>query len=153
MFSNYKKTLFIMIGIQGSTKSSFVYKYLSSYKYISLDQLNTRNKEQIALEDGLKMSSSCVIDNTNPTKTERKRYIEYAKLNGYKVVGIYFRSVVSECIEHNAKRTGKAQVPLKAILSTAKKLEQPAYEEGFDELYYVKIENNDYLVSKWDDTL
>ena len=87
-----------MIGIQGSTKSSFVYKYLSSYKYISLDQLNTRNKEQIALEDGLKMSSSCVIDNTNPTKTERKRYIEYAKLNGYKVVGIYFRSVVSDCI-------------------------------------------------------
>ena len=153
MFSNYKKTLFIMIGIQASGKSSFAYKYLSSYKYISLDLLNTRNKEQIALEEGLKLGSSCVIDNTNPTKKERKRYIDCAKVNGYKVVGIYFRSVMSECIERNSKRTGKAQVPLKAILSTAKKLEQPTYDEGFDELYYVKIENNDYLVSKWDDTL
>ena len=153
MFSNDKKTLFILIGIQGSGKSSFTHKYLSSYKYISLDLLNTRNKERIALEDGIKLGSSCVIDNTNPTKMERKKYIDYAKSNGYKVVGVYFRSVVSECIERNSKRTSKAQVPIKAILSTAKKLEQPTYDEGFDELYYVKIENNDYLVSKWDDTL
>ncbi len=153
MFSNYKKTLFIMIGIQGSGKSYFTHKYLPIYKYISLDLLNTRNKEQIALEDGLKLGSSCVIDNTNPTKIERKRYIDCAKVNGYRVVGIYFRSVVSECIERNSKRTGKAQVPLKAILSTVKKLEQPTYDEGFDELYYVKIENNEYLVSKWENTL
>lgn len=153
MFSDYKKTVFIMIGLQGSTKSSFASKYLSNHRYISLDRLHTRNNEQLALEDGIRAGSSCVIDNTNPSKIDRRKYIAYGKRNGYKVVGLYFRSVIAECIERNSKRSGKAQVPLKAILSTAKKLEQPTYTEGFDELYYIRLDNKAYIISKWDETL
>ena len=146
-------TCFILVGIQASGKTAFAHQHLANCSYVSLDQLNTRNKEQIVLENTLKTGANCVVDNTNPTREERKKYLDLAKANGYKVVGIYFRSAVAECAERNAQRTGKAQVPLKAILATAKRLEQPSYADGFDELYYVKIENNDFVVSKWDETV
>ena len=40
------------------------------------------------------------------------------------------------------QRTGKAQVPDKAIFITAHKFTPPSYEEGFDRLYYVRIAEN-----------
>lgn len=153
MFSIHSKTLFILMGIQASGKTTFARRFLSEYEYISLDQLNTRNKEQIALENALESVLSFVVDNTNPTKANRKKYLDLAKAKGYKVVGLYFRSSIEESLQRNEQRTGKAQVPLKAILATAKRLEQPSYMEGFDELYYIKIENNDFIVSKWNETL
>lgn len=153
MFSIHSKTLFILMGIQASDKTTFARRFLSEYEYISLDQLNTRNKEQIALENALESALSCVVDNTNPTKANRKKYLDLAKAKGYKVVGLHFRSSIEESLQRNEQRTGKAQVPLKAILATAKRLEQPSYMEGFDELYYIKIENNDFIVSKWNETL
>ena len=147
------RTCFILIGIQASGKTTFARRFLSEYEYISLDQLHTRNNEQKALENALKMGLSFVVDNTNPTKDERKKYLNFAKAKNYKVVGLYFRSAIEECSQRNEQRTGKAQVPLKAILATAKRLEQPSYVEGFDELYYVKIGNNNFIVSKWDETV
>ena len=141
------------MGIQASDKTTFARRFLSEYEYISLDQLNTRNKEQIALENALESALSFVVDKTNPTKANRKKYLDLAKAKGYKVVGLYFRSSIEESLQRNEQRTGKAQVPLKAILATAKRLEQPSYMEGFDELYYIKIENNDLIVSKWNETL
>ena len=153
MFKNLNRTLFLLTGIQASGKTTFAHSHLSEYEYISLDQLNTRNNEQKVLKNALQTGYSCVVDNTNPTKTDRRKYLDLAKGKGYKVIGMYFRSAIEECSRRNEQRIGKAQVPLKAILATAKRLEQPSYTEGFDELYYVKIENNDFVVSKWDETL
>lgn len=152
-FGKNLRTCFILIGIQASGKTTFVHRFLPEYEYISLDQLHTRSNEQKALENALKKGLSFVVDNTNPTKVERKKYLDLAKAKGYKAVGLYFRSAIEECLQRNKQRTGKAQVPLKAILATAKRLEQPSYAEDFDELYYVKIENNDFIVSKWDEAV
>ena len=120
------------MGIQASGKTTFARRFLSEYEYISLDLLNTRNKEQIAIENALESALSFVVDNTNPTKADRKKYLDLAKAKGYKVVGLYFRSSIDESSQRNEQRTGKTQVPLKAILATAKRLEQPSYMEGFD---------------------
>ncbi len=153
MFTKYTKTLFILIGIQASGKTTFAHKFLPDYTYISLDELHTRNKEQTALETALKTGFNCVVDNTNPSRQERKKYINWARFNHYKTVGIYFRSSIAQSRQRNARRAGKAQVPLKAILATAKRLELPSLQEGFDELYYIKIENSNFVISKWDETL
>lgn len=149
----YEKTLYILIGIQASGKSTFAKQELSDCAYISLDRLHTRNNEWKALEKAFSRDLYCAIDNTNSTVAERKKYIDFAKENDYKIVGFYFRSSVAECIDRNEKRTGKEHIPIKAILATAKRLEQPSYAEGFDELYYVKIENNKFVVNEWNDSL
>ena len=43
--------MILFIGIQASGKSSFYRKYLRDYEHISLDVLNTRNKERLAIEE------------------------------------------------------------------------------------------------------
>lgn len=151
MFKEYAKTIFILIGIQASGKTTFCQEYFCDFDIVSLDIIKTRKKEYKTINEIINSGKNLVIDNTNPTIEERKKYIDIAQQNGYKTVGIYFRSSVDECLKRNSKRENN--VPLKGILATAKKLEQPSYAENFDELYYVKIEDNKFIVSKWNEEL
>lgn len=151
MFKDINKTIFILIGIQASGKTTFCEEYFSNVYTVSLDIIKTRKKEDKIIAELVNTNKSFVIDNTNPTKAERKKYIDIAKQNGYKTVGIYFRSSINESAKRNTKRGNK--VPLKGILSTAKKLEQPSYSEGFNELFYVKIECNKFEICKWNEEL
>lgn len=151
MFKEYAKTIFILIGIQASGKTTFCQEYFCDFDIVSLDIIKTRKKEYKTINEIINSGKNLVIDNTNPTIEERKKYIDIAQQNGYKTVGIYFRSSVDECLKRNSKRGNN--VPLKGILATAKKLEQPSYFENFDELYYVKIEDNKFIVSKWNEEL
>ncbi len=149
MFNIKDKTILILIGIPASGKSTFYQQYFRDIKVISLDIVKTRNNEDKQLYDALNSQQSIVIDNTNITINERHRYINLAKLYHYNIVGIYFQSMVDKSFKRNELRENK--VSKKAILSKAKQLEQPNYDEGFDELYYVKIENNSFSVSKWNE--
>jgi hypothetical protein len=50
--------------------------------------------------------------------------------------------------------TGKARIPDKGILGTHKRLRVPRLEEGFDELYYVRMDGTGcFLVEEWSDEL
>jgi len=140
----------IFIGIQGSGKSTFYHEHFSGLVHVNLDELHTRNKENLLLNECIEKGYSFVVDNTNPQIKDREKYILLAKDNGYRLIGYYFASRISDCIERNSKREGKARVPDKAILATHRKLELPSYSEGFDELYYVEIQNNDFVVKEWE---
>ena len=90
-----------------------------------------------------------VIDNTNPTAQDREMYIRKAKENGYRVVGYFMQSKLQECVARNNQREGKAKVPAKAIAATSNRLQIPSYQEGFDELYFVKLTEAGAFVEKW----
>ncbi len=141
----------IFIGIQATGKSTF-YKerFFRTHIRISMDMLNTRNKEQKFLDTCFSIQQPFIIDNTNPTRKDRINYIELAKQNKYKVVGYYFQSKIEDSIERNANRTGKENVPEIGIKGTYSKLELPSFEEGFDELYYVELNNGDFIVKNWE---
>ncbi len=88
-----------------------------------------------------------MVDNTNPTKEDRRRYVIPAKAAGYKIIGFFFQSIVSESVKRNEKRGGT--VPDKAIACTSNKLELPDDEEGFDELYFVSIDGEGFRVERF----
>ena len=111
--------------------------------------LKTRNREKILLDACLEAKQPFVVDNTNPTRADRKKYIDMAKSAGFKVIGYYFSSNISKAIERNEKRTGKEKLPVAAIRSTYSKLELPDFDEGFSELYYVQIKDNDFNVEEY----
>lgn len=144
-----EKTAVIFIGIQASGKTTFYRENFGDLVHINLDTLHTRKKENKLLSECAESGISFVADNTNPTKEEREKYIRIAKQYGYYIKGYYFRSSVNESIERNSLREGKARVPDRAVAMTHKKLELPEYGEGFDELYYVHIENGKFVVSIW----
>ena len=62
----------LFIGIPGSGKSSFFKeRFFSTHVRISLDLLRTRHREELLLEACLGTEQRFVIDNTNPTTSER----------------------------------------------------------------------------------
>ncbi len=149
MGQSNNKNAVIFIGIPASGKSSFYHEVFRNYVHISLDILNTRNKEKILLEKCIKNGSPFVIDNTNPFIEDRARYINKAKENNYRIIGYYFRSSISECMKRNQHREGRARVPDIAVKSIYSNMQLPTYSEGFDELYYVHVKNNKFIVENW----
>lgn len=144
----------IFMGLQGAGKSSFYQqRYFSTHVRISLDLLKTRFREEALLELCLTTSQRFVVDNTNPTRAERAKYLAAAKAKRFATVGYYFRSNVDECAARNLTRPPGSLVPQVAILATAKKLEHPRSDEGFDELYYVRLTGDGFCVEKWNDEI
>lgn len=143
--------MILFIGIPGSGKSSF-YKeqFFNSHMRISLDLLNTKNRETKLLEFCFNTSMPLVLDNTNVSVADRDKYITLAKKYQYRIRGYYFKSDVTNCLLRNTRRTGKSKVPEVAILSKYKTLELPSLHEGFDELFYVEgVEENRFIINEW----
>ena len=113
------KTAYIMIGIQGSGKSEFCRRYLPGSTRVNLDTLKTRNNEARMIEACHSHGIDYVVDNTNPTREDRARYIPAAKAEGYRVIGYFMQSRLQDCIARNNRREGKEVVPPKAIAMTS----------------------------------
>ena len=143
------KTMYIMMGIQGSGKTTFCRKYLPDIPRVNLDTLKTRNNEKRMISECQANGLSYVVDNTNPTREDRARYITAAKTEGYRVVGYFMQSRLQECIRRNALRQGKEKIPATAIAMTSNRLEMPSRREGFDELYFVKNDGDQMEISEW----
>lgn len=147
--TNAKLQMIIFIGIQASGKTTFYTSVLACHglAHINLDTLHSRHKEAIAIRACLDSGKSFVIDNTNPQIADRQRYISLAKKYGYEIIGIFFQSRVQDCIKRNEQRGHS--VPRCAIPSTSNKLQMPSYDEGFDQLFFARIVNSDFAITKW----
>jgi predicted kinase len=145
----------IFVGIQGSGKSTFFkQRFFETYIRINLDMLRTRYRENLIFEACLEAKQKFVIDNTNLTRLEREKYIVRAKIYGFEVIGYYFQTDLKKSIERNNRREGKAKIPEKGLLAAHKRLQIPQFDEGFDELFYVSItEENNFAVESWKDEI
>jgi predicted kinase len=142
--------LIIFTGIPGSGKSSFYKEYFfNSHMRVNLDMLKTRNREKLLLSLCFTTSMPVVIDNTNVKREERAVYIALGKQYGYKITGYNFQSDLKECIARNSKRTGKAKIAEAGIIAKYRQLELPQLTEGYDELFYVTLkEDNTFEISE-----
>ena len=133
--------LIIFVGGQGSGKSTFFKRYFSdTHIRLNLDMLKTRHREKILFNACLEAKQKVVIDNTNPSKFDRKIYVQDAKNAHFKAIAYYFDSGLDDALLRNEQRVGKAKIPRVGVISTFKKLEIPELDEGFDEIYSVSID-------------
>ena len=145
----------IFCGIQGTGKSTFFRdRFFYTHVRLSLDMLRTRHREGILLRACVEGKQPFVIDNTNPTRAERARYIAPAKAAGFAVTGYYFESKVDDALRRNAGRPEPHRVPKPGLFGTYKRLEIPRLDEGFHALHYVRIDpdrRDAFLVEDWRD--
>lgn len=142
----------LLIGIQASGKSTFYQeRFFHTHLRINLDMLKTRNREARFLQTCLDTGQSFVVDNTNPTVSNRARYIGPAKAAGFHVVGYLMRTTTEDAIRRNAARTGRQHIPEVAIRGTYGRVEMPSHNEGFDELFAVEIVAGQFVVKKMSD--
>jgi predicted kinase len=145
--------LILFCGLQACGKSTFYQRrFADTHLRVSMDMLRTRHREQILLSACLAAKQPLVVDNTNPTQEERSRYITAAKASGFRVVGFYFESKIEDCKRRNSDRPTKHVVPLRGLLGTYKRLVLPAWTEGFDQLWYVRIDDaGEFVIAEWAD--
>jgi predicted kinase len=130
----------IFIGIQGSGKSSFFReRFFDTHVRINLDMLRTRRREELLVAACLEGGQSFVVDNTNPLPCDRVRYLMPARTAGFRTVAYFFEASLREAMQRNNLRTGKQKVPAPAVAAAFKKLVPPTEDEGFDEIYTVKL--------------
>lgn len=142
----------IFIGIQASGKSTFYREhFFDTHIRINLDMLRTRHRENILFKACLEAKQPLVIDNTNPTITERNKYIKLVQQYKFKIIGYYFQSSLEESKQRNQVRENKQKIPVVGLIATYKKLILPSFTEGFDELYTVEISPDySFKIKKWD---
>lgn len=142
----------ILCGIQATGKSTFCReRFFGSHLRLNLDMLKTRHREEILLRACLDAKQPLIVDNTNPTRAERQRYIAAGRAAGFRIIGYYFESRASDSLVRNGNRSSGEQIPERGILGTAGRLEVPSHSEGFDELYYVRITDAGFDVQEWRD--
>jgi predicted kinase len=141
----------ILIGIPGSGKSTFYrQRFAETHVRINLDMLRTRHREAAFLETCLATRQRFVVDNTNATAADRVRYIAPAKAAGFTGIGYYFESKLEVCLARNAGRAGDRCIPERGVRATAKRPERPSCAEGFDRLYYVRVDpTGGFTVEDW----
>jgi predicted kinase len=143
--------LVVFCGIQGAGKSTFYRERLSNtHIRLNLDMLKTRHRETILLHACLAAQQPTVVDNTNATVDRRAYYLRLARAAGFRTILYYFQSTVEEALARNASRVGKERIPDEAVRATFKRFQVPTPDEGFDEMYRVRIEPaGQFRVEPW----
>jgi hypothetical protein len=116
----------ILCGVQGSGKTTLYRdRFAATHEHVSLDVLGSRAREAALIAGCLDECRPYVVDNTNPTVADRARYLEPARVAGFKVVGYLV-----------AGDGRSAHVGPGTAAVTARRFVRPAPEEGFDELWH-----------------
>jgi predicted kinase len=136
--------LVILIGLQASGKSTFRREsFDATHAVVSKDLMRNNRRPQRRqmelIDEALGDGRSVVVDNTNPRRGDRAPLIAAGRRFGARIVGFFFPPSLAESSRRNAARTGRECVPEVALQATARLLEPPQWNEGFDGLYFVRI--------------
>jgi predicted kinase len=127
----------ILCGVQGAGKTTLYRdRFLETHVRVAMDLLRTRAREEAFVALCLEQRQPFVVDATNPTPADRRRYVEPARAAGFKVVGYLVEIADAQALARNAARSGRQRVPAAAVVGTARRLLRPSPEEGFDELWH-----------------
>ena len=127
----------VLCGVQGSGKTTLYRdRFLDTHVRVSMDLLRTRAREAAFLRLCLESGQRFVVDNTNPTPADRRRYVEPARAAGFRVVGYLVEVDRELALARNAERGGWARIPVRGVVGTERRLQRPTPEEGFDELWH-----------------
>ena len=134
-----------MVGLQGSGKSTWVAAHLAAtHAVVSKDHWpNARRREARqcrVVDELLGAGEDVVVDNTNPSPTDRAPLVRLARAHRATVRAVHLDVPLAECLDRNDRRQGRARVPLSGVLATRRRLAPPSLAEGFDRIDVVRAD-------------
>lgn len=154
------RELFIICGIPGSGKSTFLRNYVKEHSSIVVSRdairfsLLKENSDYFEYEPiveqmfyngiikALQLGYDVFADQSSISPAARKKLL--SRVCSYKKVNaIYVKTPLEICIKRNNFRIGRARVPKEVILDMHKHFSPPTFEEGFDSIQiYDSIKDN-----------
>jgi predicted kinase len=127
----------VLCGVQGSGKTTLYRdRFLDTHVRVAMDLLRTRTREAAFVKLCLDTRQPFVVDNTNPTPAERRRYVEAAQQAGFRAIAYLVEVDEVEALARNREREPGRRVPPAGVVGTVRRLVRPTPEEGFDELWH-----------------
>lgn len=142
------QTMVLMHGFPASGKTSFVKRHLipRGYVWINHDTMQTFARCSRATRDGLLRGKSIVVDNTNPDRNARAKYIELGKAHDASMKIIALSMVTPKdlaqhlnVVRERASMGKIPHVPFVAYHAHQKRAEEPDWEEGIDRIASVRF--------------
>ncbi|GMT25580.1 hypothetical protein PFISCL1PPCAC_16877, partial [Pristionchus fissidentatus] len=137
--------IIVMVGFPGSGKSSFARRLEEEHGYVAVnrDTLGTWQKCVAEAKSALCAGKSVVVDNTNPDKESRRRYIILAEEMGKVPVRCFNMTTTMHHATHNVKYRllykGGLGISSMVLRMHASKLEPPSLSEGFKSIVNVNF--------------
>lgn len=150
-------TLYMMVGVPGSGKSSWAAAHLESLQatWVSRDAIRftmlkgndayfSKEKEVFAeyvrrINTLLKDGYDVIADATHLTAASRNKLISKIHVPNVSLYAVWINTPLETCIERNESRKGTpTYVPIETIQNMYKYFEKPTTEEGFNAVYIKK---------------
>ena len=143
-----KPNLYIIVGLPRSSKSTFFKNNYSHCEYLSRDEIrenvfgykgNMNHEEEVTrifndrLNSALNKGLNVFVDNTNVQTKYRNKILNQAKSRKYNLIAFNMKAKYEDVIA-NANKEG---FPISVIESMACRLNEPKYEESYNEIYEV----------------
>ena len=135
----------VFVGFPASGKTTFYEKIMkpNGYVHVNRDTLGSWQKCVSLCEQELCRGRKIVVDNTNPDRESRRRYIACAQKNGIPVRCFHFMTTLSQAKHNNRFRelttSTKRKVTEIAYNTFKSKYIQPATTEGFEEVLKITL--------------
>ena len=130
----------LMCGPPSCGKTTFVRTHLPEFTHINRDTLKSMDRCEQVLRESLQNGQSAIIDNTNPDRASRKRFIDAARSFDGKLLCIHWRVTKELALHLNQVRVQATRGQVKRIPTIVyhmwfEKYEPPIQNEGFDRIY------------------
>lgn len=138
----------LMHGFPASGKTSFVKRYLlpRGFVWVNQDSVHTYSRCVRATRDGLASGKSVVIDNTNPDRNARAKYIEIGQAHdpNLKIICLVMKTTREVAQHLNVLRERETMgtsphVPAVAYHAFQKRVQEPEESEKFDRIGHVQF--------------